>query len=114
MQGDPGEKVPEFAGKRIRYAEVAVKLDNRKPVEIIRIIFPYLQFSSDGRLDAEYLETETRLRMESLPPIPNLRDLKNVIDASHRFAEKTLRSKFQWQPTREIALALYEDIFGTS
>ncbi len=34
----PHDKLPEFAGKRIRAAEIVVELRNRRPVRILRAV----------------------------------------------------------------------------
>lgn len=49
------EKLERFAGKRVRVAEICVKLENRKPIEVIRAIYYYLHFNEKGILDEEYL-----------------------------------------------------------
>jgi len=37
MRRDPDISFPQYSGKRVRYAEVAIELENRKPVEILRM-----------------------------------------------------------------------------
>jgi len=37
MKRDPDISFPQYAGKRVRYAEVAIEFENRKLVEIIRM-----------------------------------------------------------------------------
>jgi len=40
------ERLPQYAGKRVRYALVAYEVENRKPVEILRIEYNYLSLGS--------------------------------------------------------------------
>ena len=108
--GDP-ERLPEFAGKRIRYAELILDLVNRKPAEILRAIFSYMQFDAEGRIDSAYLEKQRRLSIDSIPPISLPSDSENVINASHLFAQKRLYHQYAWKPTQDIILALYNAIF---
>jgi len=42
---DPKEIFPEYKDSRIRYAEVVVELENRKPFSIVRIVYGYYQDS---------------------------------------------------------------------
>jgi hypothetical protein len=49
IRRDPEERLPQYAGKRIRYAMTVLELANRKPVEIIKIQYALLSFDSEGR-----------------------------------------------------------------
>jgi len=111
MHGDSNERAPEFAGKRIRYAEIILELANRKPTEILRAIFAYMHFDAEGRIDSANLEKQHRLSIDSIPPLPVSSDSGNVIDISHLFAQKRLHHQYEWKPTQEIILALYRAIF---
>lgn len=64
FQGHPEERLPEYAGKRVRYALVIVDLVNRKPFEILGIQYPILTFDSEGKIDAAELEKEMRLGVD--------------------------------------------------
>ena len=46
------EYLPEYAGKRMRYAFVVMDMQNRKPIGIYIIQYSYLSFDSKGRIDA--------------------------------------------------------------
>ena len=47
------DTVPQFAGCRVRWAEAVVELKDRKPVGILRVVFCYLYFDHQGRLDRD-------------------------------------------------------------
>jgi len=111
MHGDPNERLPEFADKRIRYTQVILDLVNRKPTEILRAIFAYMQFDAEGRIDSTYLEKRSRLNIDSIPPIQLFSDSENVINANHHFAQKRLYHQYEWKPTQDIILGLYNAIF---
>jgi hypothetical protein len=64
LRADPKESLPEYAGKRVRYALVILELVNRKPVEIEEIQYSYLTFDAQGRLDPADFEKQVRLAME--------------------------------------------------
>ena len=109
---DPEERFPEYAGKRVRYAEVAVELVQRKPVEILRMLYFIMPFDSEGRIDASEHQNETRLAIELLPPF-SAGQSGQVIDARHRFAKKRYDSKYRWTPSPEIEAAIIKAIFGS-
>jgi hypothetical protein len=112
VRRDPKESIPEFAGKRVRYAEVIVELLNRKPVGILRIVYFILSFDSEGRVDPDELEKEKQIAFDVLPPVTNHDPAASLVDAAHRFAEKRYDDKYRWTPTPEIETAIFDAIFG--
>jgi hypothetical protein len=111
IECDRKERLPQYAGKQVRYALAVVELIHREPVEIILIQYSYLKFDSEGRLDPDYVEEEARLSLEVLPPLQMERDLWPVIDARHQFAKKRFNHKYKWSPTPEIEAAIMKKIF---
>jgi len=111
---DPNERFPQYAGKRVRYVEVALELEQRKPVNILRLLYLILPFDSEGRIDAAEQEKERRLGAEMMPPILMDRDSKQVIEAQHRFAKKRFDNEYRWKPSQEMEFAIMEAIFGSS
>ena len=109
---DPEERFPEYAGKRMRYAEVAVEMVQRKPIEILRMLYFIMSFDSEGRIDASEHRKETRLAMELLPPFSVDQQPSQVIDAQHRFAKKRYDNEYRWTPSTEIEAAIIKAIFG--
>ena len=69
MQRDPDISFPQYAGKRVRYAEVAVEFENRKPVEILRMEYFIMQFDSKGRLGGTVQDDIMSLGVNLIPPI---------------------------------------------
>jgi hypothetical protein len=112
FRGHPKERLPQFSGKRVRYALVAADLINRKPVEILMIQYGYLTFDSEGRIDAAEREEKMRLSVDMVPPVATERESLNVVDAEHRFAKKRYDSEHKWTPSPEIEAAIVEAIFG--
>ena len=102
LHRDPKERLPQYAGKRLRYVEVAVQCLQRKPVEIIRILYPILAFDSEGRIDADEQEKQRRLGIEMIPPILPDHPSKQIVDGKHRFAKKSYDDRFRWTPTPEM------------
>ena len=110
---DPKERLPQYAGKRVRYVEVALELEQRKPVGILRILYLVLPFDSEGRVDVAEQEKERRLGIEMMPPILD-RGSKQVVEAGHLFAKKRFDNEYRWEPTQEMESAIIEAIFGSS
>lgn len=109
---NPNERLPQYANKRVRYVEVALELEQRKPVGILRILYLILPFDSEGRVDAAEQEKERRLGVEMLPPILMDRSAKHVVEARHRFAKRRFDNEYRWEPTQEIEFAIMATIFG--
>ena len=111
-RGDHKECFPQYAGKRVRCAEAAVQLAERKPVAILRIVYLVLSFDSEGRLDLAEKQKGRRLAMEAHPLLPAERESPQVIDASHRFAKKRYERVYKWKPTPKVEAAIIDAIFG--
>lgn len=112
LEKDSEEKLPQYAGKRMRYVEVALELEQRKPAGILRILYFIMPFDSKGRIDPVELEKERRLSMEMIPSITTKLNNSNVISAQHHFAQKRFDQQFRWKPTPEIKAAIIKAIFS--
>ena len=55
LKRDPDERLLEYADKRVRYALIVVDLVNRRPIEILRDEFGFLDFDDKGRLKVSEL-----------------------------------------------------------
>ena len=113
IERDPKERLPQYAGKRVRYVEVALELEQRKPVGILRILYLILPFDSEGRVDAAEQEKERRLGVEMMSPILMGRDSKQVVEARHRFAKRRFDNEYRWKPTQKMESAIIKAIFGS-
>ena len=109
---DPRGRLPEYAGKRIRYALVFVDLENRQPVEIVRIQCSYLYFDAEGLIEADNIEKATKLALETLPSVLQKEYGEPIIDARHKFAKRRFDHLYHWTPTPEIEAAIFSEIFG--
>jgi len=109
---NPNERLPEYANKRIRYVEVALELEQRKPVGILRILYLILPFDSEGRVDAAEQEKERRLGVEMMSPILMDRNSKQVVEARHRFAKRRFDNEYRWKPTQKMEADIMAAIFG--
>ena len=108
---NPKETLSEYKNCRIRYAEVILELENRKPISIARIVYGYLQFDSKGQVDKEFLDTEGQVAISMLPSISLPGESEKVINASDRFAQKRFKDEFTWTPSFELEQAIIQKSF---
>jgi hypothetical protein len=113
LNRDPDERLSRYAGQRVRYALIVVNLVNRRPIEVVRDEYAYLDFDEKGRFkEPVYEEVESSpLDMLDILSFEQKKD-RRVIDARHRFARKRYFDKNRWEPTDEIVTAIAEAIFG--
>ena len=113
LNRDPDERLSRYAGQRVRYALIVVNLVNRKPIEVVRDEYAYLDFDKEGRFkEPVYEEVESSpLDMLDVLSLEQKKD-RRVIDARHKFARKRYFDKNRWEPTDEIVTAIAETIFG--
>jgi len=111
-RGDPGERLPQYGGRRVRYAMAILEVADRKPLEILRIQYSFLDFDSEGRIDTAEQEREGRLAMEMVPPVVTERQGPRVVDSRHKFAQKRYQDRYKWTPSPKIDAAIVEAIFG--
>lgn len=112
MKRDPDISFPQYSGKRVRYAEVAIEFENRKPVEILRMEYFIMHFDSKGLIDSTVQDDMMSIGANLMPPIYFKND-PVVIDAQHHFAKKRFDHQFRWKPTPEIEMAILQAIFKT-
>ena len=93
------ERLPEYAGQRLRIAVVILEVKGRKPVAIERIDRAILVFDGTGRVDRRREQKQGRLAVGSLSwPVPESGE-KSVIDARSRFAKKLIAHEYSWRLT---------------
>jgi hypothetical protein len=106
----PTDRFPQFAGQRVRVAEVIVGLENRRPVDIVRISYFYLHFDKKGFADYETFMRHGALAMEAATGSQWLfpDETTNVIPAGHRFAARRRDHEAVWKPTSSLARSIYK------
>ncbi len=110
-EGDRKEALPEYQDSMLRYAEVVVELENRKPVSIVRVVYGYLKIDSKGKVDQNFIKNEIRTVSETLPTTPFSGELKNVISASDKFAHRRFKHEFSWTPSSRIEQEIFNKSF---
>ncbi len=102
------ERLPEWAGKRVRYLTVVVELANRQPIAVKGAWAHRATFDVDGRLDEAVLKDSERLAIERLPSFP--------ADPMHedrvRFLDKRHRNEYEWEPSSELLAELVRVVLG--
>jgi len=112
LKRDPNESLLKYAGRRIRYALIVVDLVNRRPIEIVRDEFAYLDFDEEGQFKEPEHGIEESSALDMLDFFSLEQKDKRVIDARHIFARKRYFDKNRWEPTEGIIAAIAETIFG--
>ena len=110
LDGHESERLPEYAGKKIKYALAVIKSENRKPIEVLNIDLGYLYVGNDGRLNQKELQQEMADAMNAVS-FPGEKQPPNVIDASATFAAKRYRNKYTWSPSQDELSKIYQSIF---
>lgn len=110
---DETECLTEYAGKRLQYAFVTVKVAGRTVLEILRMDYAILPFNDEGGLDKDEWLRNSRLAMEMLSSTLYRNEQRghNVIDANGIFAKKIHDAAFRWIPTKEIEQKIFEMVF---
>jgi hypothetical protein len=109
--GQNVERLPEYAGQRLRIAVVILEVKGRKPVAIERIDRSILVFDGTGRVDRRQEQKQGRLAVASLPwPMPESSET-SVIDARSRFAKKRIAHEYSWRLTPDVEEAIERAIF---
>jgi len=97
------DKIERFAGKRVRAAEIGVRLENRKPIEVIRAIYHYLHFNEKGILDKDRLRNDGYIvSIAGISPIFTKKAQDNIINAEQEFAKRKRDHAVWWKPNMQL------------
>jgi hypothetical protein len=110
---DPQERLPQYAGRRVRYALVIVDCVNRKPVQVLDTQYAILTFDSKGTIDAAEREKEMRLGVNMVPSGTTAPTSRKVVHAEHHFLQKQYEKRYLWRPTPEMEEAIRKAVFGS-
>lgn len=105
------ELLLEYKNSRIRYAEIILELENRKPISIVRNIYGYLQVDSEGKVDQDFLDKEGQVAISMMPSISLPGEPENVIHARDKFTQKRFKNKFTWTPSFELEQKIFKKSF---
>ena len=112
VDSEPDGCLPQYAGKRKRFAFVILEVSKRKPLYIKHMDFFIVHFDSKGFIDKDELQRSTQLAVQSMPPIFKSESAdSSIIDAESEFSKKQYEREFKWTPTPEIENAIEIEIF---
>lgn len=98
---------PEFKGQRVRYAEIYVDFDGRRPIAVQRAVFRHLAFDESGRLDEHEWQKYDQLFAQTWPRIEELEE-PHITNARAERAHDEIDRQFGWQPTPALRDQLYD------
>ncbi len=91
------EGLPEFAGQWVRFVDLVVELEDRRPMRILRTFYVRMKMDPEGRPDPKEMDAVMRLSMESADF--GVGADPSIIEGSHHWARKKLEERFRWKPT---------------
>ena len=113
--GLPNKDLIEYAGKSLKFVLVYLEMENRKPVEIIRIDSVIYSVDKDGKFNQDEVTETRRLAVECLvtPKIYKSFDdtNSNVIWSSGFFATRRHKALYSWELNENQLNQLSSDIF---
>ena len=113
LKGSCEEKTERFAGKRIRAAEIAVIIENRKPVVVLRAIYYYLHFNEKGILDYDrFMKDGNLVAKAGIPEIFMKEKQDNIINAQQEFAKKQRDHAVWWKPNMQLERDILDASIG--
>ena len=103
LKGSLEKKTERFAGKRVRTAEIVVKLENRKPIQVLRAIYYYLHFNEKGILDFDrFMKDGGIVANAGIPDIFAEKVQSNLINAQQEFAKRQRDHTVWWKPSMQL------------
>ena len=69
-------------------------MQDRKPIDILRIGYPIIDFDGEGRIDRRGLNRAVRLGLDSIEPQLD----KNIINLGPDLARRKYAEEFKWSP----------------
>ena len=101
----------DLVGKRVRFAQITVQVDGRKPVGVRGASFGYLTFDDNGLFDSSEWDDAARATVESWPS-PTNTAATSVLDARARFTDRRLELEHGWQPSDDLRKELFAKATG--
>ena len=113
LKGSYEEKTERFAGRPIRAAEIAVMIENRKPVVVLRAIYYYLHFNEKGILDYDrFMKDGNLVAKAGIPKIFMKEKQDNIINAQQEFAKKQRDHAVWWKPNIQLERDILDASIG--
>lgn len=105
LQQHDDEVHPEYKGRRVKYAQIDVIYEGRRPVEVHRGYYGHVLFDQEGRFDTTEFDQAAQIIVREWD-IPKV-DEPEVVHFDHSAADEIER-RFGWQPKTALREQLYE------
>ena len=104
-----GGRLPADDDGRVQYAEVMVRLEQRRAVEVVRVSYFQCRAQADGTLDRQHYMAMTATALEAASHgIISSRPPPGVLNAEHRFAQRRFDHLSRWTPSETEVEVLRE------
>ncbi len=95
----PKDNIKDFAGQRVRWVEIVVELENRKPTKILNVNYGYLLFKNEGYPDVDRFTNDAAVVINAgFPDFVVGGEPDNVINAQKVFSKKCRDHQVWWKP----------------
>lgn len=101
----------EFAGQRVRYAQIDVAYEGNAPIAVARATFHSLKFDATGHLDDEDIFKQQELMLKRLAE-PDDYSHPGRREARAAQVDDELELRFHWTPTDELRQRLLAAALG--
>lgn len=112
---DGDEMLPEYAGQRVRCADIMIQLEERRLTGWYREWYYLLPFDRTGRVDRDEVLRGAALAMDANPLLlhtdQRVED-SNVVDSRGRFAKARLTHEHRWEPGHQLRKHLLDLALG--
>jgi hypothetical protein len=113
LEGSVEKNTEKFAGKRVRTAEIVVKLENRKPIQVLRAVYYYLHFNEKGILDYDrFMKDGAIVADAGIPKFLAEKVQGNLINAKHEFAKRQRDHAVWWKPSMQLERNILDASIG--
>jgi hypothetical protein len=107
LQPRDGDTHPEFKAQRIKYAEINVDFDGRRPLAVQSAYFGHLKFDENGCLDEAEQERFEQLMIQTWPSPTGILQPR-VAHLHTARARQQIEREFSWQPEPALRDQLYD------
>lgn len=94
---DGFEPLLEFRDEWVRFAEMVIETESRRPVRILRALYLKIKVGSDGRPDPKELDDRFHLSVGTIEPA--WADESGVLIGRPLWAKKKLKDRHAWEPS---------------
>jgi hypothetical protein len=99
---DGQDAMPQYAGKKLKLAQVVVQLANGRPAQIARIYGTYLSFDQAGKADKSF-EDVSRAALEMMDSVERFERNKSakVVSLAPKLRQRRYERDHRWRPSRK-------------